>query len=89
MKVKVLKKFKDAHTGEINKKNKILDVDEKRYTEIIAVDETLVEIIEEKEEAEQQSEESKAEQAEEKSEAEQIDGKPKKTRRTKEKAEER
>lgn len=45
MKVKVIKKFIDKHTGEVHKKDKILTIDKKRYEEIISVDEGLVEVV--------------------------------------------
>ena len=45
MKVKVLKKFIDKHTGEVHKKDEILAIDKKRYEEIISVDEGLVEVV--------------------------------------------
>lgn len=46
MKVKVLIKFKDKYTGEIHKKDKVFDVTEERYHEILEKGE-LVKAIEE------------------------------------------
>lgn len=45
MKVKVIKKFIDKHTGKVHKKDEILAIDKKRYEEIISVDEGLVEVV--------------------------------------------
>ena len=45
MKVKVIKKFIDKHTGKVHKKDEILTIDKKRYEEIISVDEGLVEVV--------------------------------------------
>lgn len=48
MKLKVLKEFRDVHTKKIHNEGEIMeDVSKERYLEIIAVDETLVEIVEE------------------------------------------
>ena len=43
MKVKVLKKFRDKHTGEYYKEGKILLITEARFKEITEKDATLVE----------------------------------------------
>lgn len=48
MKVKVLKKFRDKHTGEYHDKGKILLVSEERFKEIFDKDKTLVEKVEPK-----------------------------------------
>ena len=48
MKVKVLKKFLDAHTKKIHEVNDVFEVSEKRLKEIQTVDSGLVEVIEEK-----------------------------------------
>ncbi len=45
MKVKVIKKFIDKHTGKVHKKGDILTIDKKRYEEIVSVDESLVEVV--------------------------------------------
>lgn len=45
MKVKVIKKFFDKHTKKLHKAGTILDIDEKRYEEIISVDAGLVEVV--------------------------------------------
>lgn len=37
MKVKVLKKFRDKHTGEIYKRGEIITVSKKRFAEILTV----------------------------------------------------
>ena len=44
MKVKVLKKFIDKHTKELHEVGATLNIDEKRYKEIISVDAGLVEV---------------------------------------------
>ena len=43
MKVKVMKKFRDKHSGEYHKKDKILMISKERYEEICKVDKSLVE----------------------------------------------
>ena len=48
MKVKVLKKFIDKHTGKVHepsKKGTFLTITKERYEEIISVDEGLVEVV--------------------------------------------
>lgn len=48
MRVKVIKKFIDKHTGELHKPTKegtILTIDKKRFDEIVSVDESLVEVV--------------------------------------------
>lgn len=45
MKVKVIKRFIDKHTGELHKADDILNITKARFDEIKAVDETLVEEI--------------------------------------------
>lgn len=45
MKVKVLKKFRDAHTGEYHKEGKILIITKERFDEINKVSHSLVEEI--------------------------------------------
>lgn len=42
IKVKVLSKFRDKHTGVIYKANDVIEVTEKRFAEINAADNTLV-----------------------------------------------
>lgn len=37
MKVKVLTKFRDRHTSEIHKVDKVMDISEERYAEILEV----------------------------------------------------
>jgi hypothetical protein len=46
MKVKVLKKFIDKHSGEIHKEGKILTVSKERFEEILSVDKLIEEIAE-------------------------------------------
>lgn len=48
MKVKVLVKFKDKHTGKIHKVDDVLTINEERLAEIQSVDAGLVEVIKEK-----------------------------------------
>ena len=43
MKVKVMKKFRDKHSGEIHKAGKTLIISKERYAEICETDKTLVE----------------------------------------------
>lgn len=45
MEVKVLKKFFDKHTKELHNAGATLNIDEKRYKEIISVDAGLVEVV--------------------------------------------
>lgn len=45
MKVKVIKKFIDKHTGEIHKEGKILDIKKDRFEEICQTDKGLVEVV--------------------------------------------
>ena len=49
MKVKVIAKFKDKHTGEIHQKDDVLNITKKRFNEILEVG-NFVEMIEEKKE---------------------------------------
>jgi len=63
MKVKVLVKFKDKYTKIIHKKDKILDVTEERFAEILEVG-PLVEKVEEPEEVEKVDEEPDGEPVE-------------------------
>ena len=37
MKVKVIKNFKDKHTGEFHKTGKVMNISKKRYEEILTV----------------------------------------------------
>lgn len=48
MKVKVLKKFIDKHTGEVYQVGDELNITKKRYKEILSVDKLVEEIVEEK-----------------------------------------
>ena len=65
MKIKVLKKFRDKHTGKIYKVGTELDVPKERFAEISKTDASLVEAVEEKAE-ETATEEATEEKAEEK-----------------------
>lgn len=47
MKVKVLKKFRDKHTGKIYKVGTVIDVPKERFAEIQKADASLVEAVEE------------------------------------------
>lgn len=60
MKIKVLKKFRDKHTGKIHKVGTVLDVPKERFVEINKTDASLVEAVEEK--AEETATEEKAEE---------------------------
>lgn len=51
MKVKVLQKFKDKHTGELHEAGEIIDVTKKRYAEIL----TVGKLVEEHKEAEEET----------------------------------
>lgn len=48
MKVKVLKGFKDKHTGEIYKAGATIEVSKERFEEILTVDKLVEEIAEQK-----------------------------------------
>ena len=45
MKVKVIKKFIDKHTGEIHKPGDVLNIKKDRFDEIVKVDADLIELI--------------------------------------------
>lgn len=47
MKAKVLKRFKDKHTGEIHEEGDIITVTKKRFKEILEVDVLVEEVTEE------------------------------------------
>lgn len=44
MKVKVIEKFKDKHTGKIHEENKTMTISKKRYDEILQVGKFVEEI---------------------------------------------
>jgi hypothetical protein len=48
VKIKVLKKFRDKHTGKIHKVGTVFDVPKERFVEINKTDASLVEAVEEK-----------------------------------------
>lgn len=48
MKIKVLKKFRDKHTGKIHKVGTVFDAPKERFVEINKTDASLVEAVEEK-----------------------------------------
>lgn len=45
MKVKVLKRFKDKHTGKVHKKGEVMEISKKRFTEIMNVGELVEEVV--------------------------------------------
>lgn len=49
MKVEVLKKFKDKETGKIRKVEEVFECSEKRYAEIVKVDENLIRVLNDEE----------------------------------------
>lgn len=66
MKAKVLKKFRDKHTGKIRKVGTVFEVSEERFAEIRNTDESLVEAVEEKAEETATEDTATEEKAEEK-----------------------
>jgi len=50
MKVKVLKRFKDKHTGKVYKEDEIITVTKKRFAEILETAPLVEEVTEEQEE---------------------------------------
>ena len=65
MKVIVLQKFKDKHTGEIHKTGKVMNVSKKRYEEILTVDKFVEEYKETAEETAEETTETTEETADE------------------------
>ncbi|MCI8507560.1 MAG: hypothetical protein HFJ06_03195 [Lachnospiraceae bacterium] len=57
MKVRVLKKFKDKEMGEIRRKGEVFECSEKRYAEIMKVNENLISVLD-GEETEQDKQET-------------------------------
>lgn len=57
MRVKVLTKFKDKHTGEIHEAGKVMTVSKDRFAEILETDKLVEEVKEAKEKKEKKEEE--------------------------------
>jgi hypothetical protein len=57
MRVKVLTKFKDKHTGEIHEAGKVMTVSKERFAEILETDKLVEEVKEAKEKKEKKEEE--------------------------------
>lgn len=63
MEVKVLKKFRDKHTGEVYKVGKVLKISEERLAEIESVSKDLVAVIEAEEVKAEEPKEEKPKKA--------------------------
>lgn len=66
MRVKVLKKFRDKHTGVIYKANDVIEVTEERFAEINKADKTLIVEVAEETTEETAEEKPKGKRAEKK-----------------------